>query len=149
MRYYLLQYKELLTIKTTMLLLNSNNSSQKVFIFLYNLKRKHYIEMFPTFTFNSLIPEVETGKDCPLEYLRLQLALLLFFGLQIFCWWTKGTDFLPHQSREWLQGFQKSWTYLKIKFLKFSCTKGFHIGLLLYFLFNIIALPKKESLAFY
>lgn len=145
MRYYLLQYKELLTIKTTMLLLNSNNSSQKVFIFLYNLKRKHYIEMFPTFTFNSLIPEVETGKDCPLEYLRLQLALLLFFGLQIFCWWTKGTDFLPHQSREWLQDFQKSWTYLKIKnlytqntyiilkikFLKFSCTKGFHIGLLL------------------
>lgn len=84
MRYYLLQYKELLTIKTTMLLLNSN-SSQKVFIFLYNLKRKHYIEMFPTFTFNFLIPEVETGKDCPLEYLRLQLALLLFFGLQIFC----------------------------------------------------------------
>lgn len=61
MRCYLLQYKELLSIKTTMLILNSNNSSQKVF--------------------NSLIPEVETGKDCPLEYLRLQLALLLFFGM--------------------------------------------------------------------
>lgn len=37
------------------------------------------------YTLNSLIPEVEIGKDCPLECLRLQLALLLLSGLQIFC----------------------------------------------------------------
>lgn len=82
MRHYILQ-RTISDYWLLLLSLNNNhyNISWEEFTFSYSIKRKHYVQNLPIFTSNSHIPEVKTGKDCPLEYLRLQLALLLLSGL--------------------------------------------------------------------